>query len=70
MRREVGRRVVLAGMALLLVVNLLSLWLATPRPSDGAQRKVMEYKVSGMQSPDDLEPTLNKYGAAPRVRSP
>ncbi len=62
MRREVLMRVVLAGMALLLMANLLSPWLVTPPPSYSAQGKVIEYKVSGIQGPDDLEPTLNKYG--------
>jgi hypothetical protein len=62
MRREVLMRVVLAGMALLLIANLLSPWLVTPPPSYGAKGKVVEYKVSGIQGPDDLEPTLNKYG--------
>jgi hypothetical protein len=62
MRREVLMRVVLAGMALLLMANLLSPWLVTPPPSYSAQGKVIEYKVSGVLGPDDLEPTLNKYG--------
>jgi hypothetical protein len=62
MRREVLRRVILAGMALLLIANLLSPWLVTPPPSSSAQGNVIEYKVSGVLGPDDLEPTLNKYG--------
>jgi Domain of unknown function (DUF4177) len=62
MRRAVLRRVVLAGMALLLLANLLSPWLVTPPPSYSAQGKIIEYKVSGVLAPDDLEPTLNKYG--------
>ncbi len=61
MRREVLMRIVLAGMALLLIANLLSPWLVTPS-SYGAKGKVVEYKVSGIQGPDDLEPTLHKYG--------
>jgi hypothetical protein len=61
MRREILMPVVLAGMALLLLANLLSPWLVPP-PSSGAQGKIVEYKVRGIQSPDDLEPTLNKYG--------
>ena len=62
MRREVLMRVVLAGVALLLIANLLSPWLVTLPPSYSAQGKVIEYKVSGVLGPDDLEPTLNKYG--------
>ncbi len=61
MRREILRWVILAGMALLLIANLLSPWLVTP-PSYSAQGNVIEYKVSGVLGPDDLEPTLNKYG--------
>jgi hypothetical protein len=49
-------------MALLLIANLLSPWLVTPPPSYGAQGKIVAYKVRGIQSPDDLEPTLNTYG--------
>jgi hypothetical protein len=55
-------RVVLAGVALLLLANLLSPWLVTPPRSYSAPGKVIEYKVSGVIGPDDLEPTLNKYG--------
>ena len=55
-------RVVLAGMALLLIANLLSPWLVAPPPSNSAQGNVIEYKVSGVLGPDDLKPTLNKYG--------
>jgi hypothetical protein len=62
MRREVLRRAAVAGMALLLITNLLSPWLVAPPPSYSAQGKVIEYKVSGVLGPDDLEPTLNKYG--------
>ena len=62
MRREVLMRVVLAGVALLLIANLLSPWLVTPPPSYSAQGNVIEHKVSGVLGPDDLEPTLNKYG--------
>ena len=61
MRREVLMRVVLSGMALLLIANLLSPWLVTPPPAYGVTGKVVDYKVSGIQSPDDLEPTLNTY---------
>jgi Domain of unknown function (DUF4177) len=62
MRRELFLGAALAGMALLMIVSLLGPWLVTPPPSYSAQGKVIEYKVSGIQSPDDLEPTLNKYG--------
>jgi Domain of unknown function (DUF4177) len=62
MQRDVFLRAVLAAIALLLIVNLLSPWLVTPPLSYGARGKVVEYKVSGIQGPDDLEPTLNKYG--------
>jgi hypothetical protein len=62
MRREVFLRAVLAGMALLLIVNLLSPWLVTPPLSYGAKGKVVAYQVSEIQSPDDREPTWNKYG--------
>ena len=62
MRRDVFLRAVLVGIALLLIVNLLSPWLVTPPPSYSAQGNVIEYKVSGVLGPDDLEPTLNKYG--------
>jgi Domain of unknown function (DUF4177) len=62
MRREGLRRVVLAGLALLLIANLLSPWLVAPPLSYSAQGKAIEYKVSGVLGPDDLEPTLNKYG--------
>jgi hypothetical protein len=63
MRREVLMRVVLAGMALLLIANLLSPWLVTPPPSYGAKSKVVEYKVSGIQGPDH-PPTLTPKEAA------
>ncbi len=62
MRRAVVMRAALAGMALLLAWTLLSPWLVTPPPSYGAKGKTIEYKVSGIQGPDDLEPTLNRYG--------
>jgi hypothetical protein len=62
MRRDVFLRAILAAIALLLLVNLLSPSLLTPPPSYSAQGKVIEYKVSGVLGPDDLEPTLNKYG--------
>ena len=62
MRREVLMRVVLAGVALLLIANLLSPWLVTLPPSYSAQGKVIEYKVSRVLAPDEPEPTLNKYG--------
>ena len=48
-------------MALLLLAKFLSPWLVAP-PSNGAKGKSVEYKVSGVLGPDDLEPTLNKYG--------
>lgn len=44
-----------------MLANFLSPWLVAP-PSNGAKGRGVKYKVSGVLSPDDLEPTLNKYG--------